>query len=70
MMRVLMRSAKVQVIPDEFNAAGLIVPDPAINSLPMPLTDLETEGVAWYMAPGPASSISGLGARRRPVGAA
>jgi hypothetical protein len=42
----------MQVIPEEFNAAGLIVPDPSINSFPMPLSDLETEGAVWYMAPG------------------
>jgi hypothetical protein len=41
-----------QVIPEEFKAAGLIVPDPSISSFPMPLSGLETEGVAWYMAPG------------------
>lgn len=42
-----------QVIPDEFNAAGLIVPDPSFNPFPMPLSDLETEGNAWYIAPEP-----------------
>jgi hypothetical protein len=41
-----------QVIPDESKAAGLMVPDPSINSFPMPLSDLETEGVVWYMAAG------------------
>lgn len=41
-----------EVIPEESKAAGLIVPDPSINSFPMPLSDLETEGVVWYMAPG------------------
>ena len=48
------RNREMQVIPDEFNAAGLIVPDPSIKPFPMPLSDLETEGVVWYMAPGPA----------------
>lgn len=39
----------MQVIPEEFKAAGLIVPDPSINSFPMPLSDLETAGVVWYI---------------------
>lgn len=36
----------------EFNAAGLMVPDPSISSFPMPLSGLETGGVVRYMAPG------------------
>ncbi len=46
------RNREVQVIPEEFKAAGLIVPDPSIKPFPMPLSDLETEGNVWYMAPG------------------
>lgn len=47
-----MEQKGLQVIPGEFNAAGLIVPDPSINSFPMPLRGLETGGVVWYMAAG------------------
>lgn len=43
---------ETQVIPAEFKAAGLIVPDPSISSFPMPFNGLETEGVAWYIALG------------------
>jgi hypothetical protein len=47
-----MRNRETQVIPEEFKAAGLMVPEPSINSFPMPLSDLETEGIVWYMTPG------------------
>jgi hypothetical protein len=47
-----MKKRAKHVIPEEFNAAGLIVPVPSINPFPMPLSDLETEGSVWYMAPG------------------
>ncbi len=46
-----MRNREMHVIPEDSKAAGLIVPDPSISSFPMPLSDLETEGVVWYMAP-------------------
>lgn len=39
-----------------FNAAGLIVPEPSIMSLPMPFIDVEAGWGAVYITPGGSSS--------------
>ena len=51
-------------LPGVFNAAGLIVPEPSIMSLPMPFIDVEAGWGAVYITPGgstsrwPAESLS------------
>jgi len=52
------------VLPALFNAAGLIVPEPAIMSVPMPFADVETGCEVEYMA-GRSTRTARRGSARR-----
>jgi len=41
-----------EALPAVFRAAGLMVPDPSIMSLPMPFSDVDTGCEVEYMARG------------------
>lgn len=67
------RLSKGRVIPVVFSAAGLMVPDGSIMSLPMPFIDVETGCDAEYMVANYSSSgrhqgcrTDRAGARKRP----
>lgn len=53
-----------EVLPALFNAAGLIVPEPAIMSVPMPFADVETGCEVEYMA-GRSTRTARRGSARR-----
>ncbi len=50
--RTKARGMEKEALPAVFRAAGLMVPDPSIMSLPMPFSDVDTGCEVEYMARG------------------